>query len=67
MGKRRLLFLPAVMRGGKDNTTVMVVRVPQDMMAMSSKRKISVGLLLGAIGCGVVMLLALIDLFMHLI
>ena len=57
----------ALMRGGKDNTTVMVVRVTQDMMVMSSKRKISVGLLLGAIGCGVVMLLALIDLFMHLI
>ncbi len=57
----------ALERGGKDNVTVMVVRVPQDMAAITSKRKLNWALLGGAIATGAVMLVSLVDLLLRLV
>ena len=59
---QRLLNL-ALERGGKDNTTVMVVRVPQDMLAAPSKGRL--GFLLGLIGVSIPLLYFLIELLLR--
>ena len=55
----------ALSRGGKDNVTVMVVRVPQDMISAPGGGGRKIGALLGLIGVSIPLLWILIELLVR--
>ena len=63
----QMLTKMALERGGKDNTTVMVLRVPQDLITTSRSKGKLIGFILGLVAVSIPLIYVLIELIVRAI